>query len=180
MKIYTRTGDKGETSLFGGGRVHKDNIQVEAYGTVDEANAFLGEAIARMDKVIHKDMIDDLTLVQHELFDMGGDLAQGGKKRVYRIVSDMVTRLETLIDKYDAECSKITRFILPGGSSLSSALHVCRVVTRRAERRAVTLGLEQEINDEVGRYLNRLSDLFFTLARTVNVRDGIGDVEYRS
>jgi cob(I)alamin adenosyltransferase len=178
MKIYTRTGDEGKTGVIGG-RVHKDDIRVEAYGTVDEVNAFIGEAIVRMDPQLHQDMIADLTEIQHELFDAGGDLAQAGKKRQYKVTAEMVTRLEQLIDKYDAECPPLQRFILPGGSPVSAALHVCRVLTRRAERRVVTLCREQEANEEVRRYLNRLSDFFFTLARAANARARVPDVEYK-
>jgi cob(I)alamin adenosyltransferase len=178
VRIYTRTGDEGKTGVVGG-RVDKDDLRVEAYGTTDEVNAFVGEAIARMDKEKHADMIRDLTEIQHELFDAGGDLAQAGKKRQYRVTAAMVSRLEEWIDRYDAETPEIQRFILPGGSEVSAALHVCRVLTRRAERRVVSLAKAQETNDEVRRYLNRLSDFFFVLARVANVRDDVGDVEYK-
>lgn len=178
MRIYTRTGDAGQTSVVGG-RVDKDDVRVEAYGTTDEVNAFVSEAIVRMDTQRHADMIQDLTEIQHELFDAGGDLAQAGRKRQYRVTAEMVERLEQWIDRYDAEAPEIKRFILPGGSPVSSALHVCRVLTRRAERRVVSLAKEQETNDEVRRYLNRLSDFFFAIARAANVRDGVDDVEYK-
>lgn len=178
MRIYTRTGDEGETGVIGG-RVLKDDIRVEAYGTIDEVNAFVGEAIARMDPQKYADMIRDLTEIQHELFDAGGDLAQTGKKRQYRVTAEMVKRLEEWIDRYDAETPEIRRFVLPGGSPVSAALHVARVLTRRAERRVVTLCREQETNEEVRRYLNRLSDFFFVIARVANVREGMPDVEYK-
>lgn len=179
MKIYTRTGDEGETSVIGG-RVPKDDLRVEAYGTVDEVNAFIGEAIVRMDPQSHADLIQDLTQIQHELFDAGGDLAQAGKNRQYRVTAAMVTRLEEWIDRYEQECPALERFILPGGSPLSAALHLCRVLTRRAERMVVGLCREQQTNEEVRRYLNRLSDFFFTVARVANVRAGVPDVEYQS
>lgn len=178
MRIYTRTGDEGQTSVVGG-RVYKDDIRVEAYGTTDEVNAFVSEAISRMDPEKHADMIRDLTEIQHELFDAGGDLAQAGKKRQYKVKAEMVKRLEQWIDRYDKEAPEIRRFILPGGSPVSSALHVCRVLTRRAERRVVALAREQETNVEVRRYLNRLSDFFFVVARAANAREGISDVEYK-
>jgi cob(I)alamin adenosyltransferase len=127
----------------------------------------------------YQDLIQDLTEIQHELFDVGSDLAQAGKKRNYRITKEMVTRLEEWIDRYDAECSPIQRFILPGGSSLASAMHICRVVARRAERRVVTLCQKDETNKEVRRYLNRLSDFFFTVARAIHAREQIPDVEYK-
>ncbi|PTM57514.1 cob(I)yrinic acid a,c-diamide adenosyltransferase [Desmospora activa] len=178
MRLYTRTGDAGQTSVVGG-RVDKDDIRVEAYGTTDEVNAFVSEAIIRMDPQRHGDMIRDLTEIQHELFDVGGDLAQAGRKRQYKVSAEMVEHLEKWIDRYNEEAPEIQRFILPGGSSLSSALHVCRVLTRRAERRVVSLAKEQETNDEVRRYLNRLSDFFFAVARAANARDGVDDVEYK-
>jgi len=178
LKIYTRTGDKGQTGVIGG-RVRKDDAQVEAYGTVDELNCFVGVAMAGMDRTKFEDMLEELLTIQHELFDCGSDLAILKKEvRPYKVTPDMAERLETLIDKYDAETPDITRFILPGGSPSSAALHVCRTVCRRAERRVVTLAERQEINEHVRTYLNRLSDLFFTLARAANVREGGADVEY--
>ncbi|MCI3919593.1 cob(I)yrinic acid a,c-diamide adenosyltransferase [Paenibacillus sp. TRM 82003] len=178
MRIYTRTGDKGTTGVIGG-RVRKDDLQVEAYGTVDELNSFVGVAMATMDREKYADLLEDLLNIQHELFDCGSDLAILNKgSRPYKVTPEMAEKLETLIDKYDAETPDLTRFILPGGSAASASLHVCRTVCRRAERRVVTLAERQEINDHVRTYLNRLSDLFFTIARTANVRDGGSDVEY--
>ncbi len=178
MKIYTRTGDKGTTGVIGG-RVRKDDLQVEAYGTVDELNSFLGVAMASLDRAKFADMHEDLLNIQHELFDCGSDLAILNKeKRAYKVTPDMAEKLEALIDKYDAETPDLTRFILPGGTAASAALHVCRTVCRRAERRVVTLAERQEINEHVRTYLNRLSDLFFTIARTANHREGETDVEY--
>ncbi|MVO98964.1 cob(I)yrinic acid a,c-diamide adenosyltransferase [Paenibacillus lutrae] len=178
MKIYTRTGDAGKTGVIGG-RVDKDDDRVEAYGTVDELNSFVGQAMGFLDPAKFADMLDDLLTIQHELFDCGSDLALLKQdKRPYKVNSDMVENLETWIDKYDAETPDITRFILPGGSQSSPAMHVCRTVCRRAERRVVTLARTQEINSDVRHYLNRLSDLFFTLARTANFREGQSDVEY--
>lgn len=178
MRIYTRTGDEGETGVIGG-RVLKDDIRVEAYGTIDEVNAFIGEAVARMDPRKYEDIIRDLTKIQHELFDAGADLAQTGKRKTYRVTDEMVKRLEEWIDRYDAETPEIRHFVLPGGSSVSAALHVARVLTRRAERRVVTLCRRQEANEVVRRYLNRLSDFFFVIARVANVREGVSDVEYK-
>lgn len=178
VKIYTRTGDSGETGVIGG-RVRKDDAQVEAYGAVDELNAFVGVAIAGMGAAVFADMREDLLNIQHELFDCGGDLAMLKRgSRPYRVTKDMAAALETMIDKYDAETPDITRFILPGGTPSSAALHVCRTVCRRAERRIVTLAQRQDINEAVRVYINRLSDLFFTLARAANVREGGSDVEY--
>lgn len=178
VRIYTRTGDEGMTGVVGG-RVSKDDIRVEAYGTIDEVNAFVSEAISRLDPDKSADMIQDLLEIQHELFDAGGDLAQAGKKRNYRVTAEMVQRLEKWIDRYNDEAPPIKRFILPGGTSASAALHVARVLTRRAERRVVTLCREEETNDEVRRYLNRLSDFFFAIARAANARAKVPDVEYK-
>ncbi|GAB2717352.1 cob(I)yrinic acid a,c-diamide adenosyltransferase [Paenibacillus thermoaerophilus] len=184
MKIYTRTGDDGQTGIIGG-RVDKDDDRVEAYGTVDELNAFVGQAISLLtpeeasEGGAYADMARDLLQIQQELFDCGSDLALAKPDlRPLKVKGEHVDRLEAWIDRYDAETPDITRFILPGGSPLASALHVCRTVCRRAERRVVTLARTQPINDEVRRYLNRLSDLFFTMARTANHRAGVGDVEY--
>ncbi|WP_405080242.1 cob(I)yrinic acid a,c-diamide adenosyltransferase [Paenibacillus chitinolyticus] len=178
MKIYTRTGDAGKTGVIGG-RVDKDDERVEAYGTVDELNCYLGQAMSFMDPEKFADLLEDLLTVQHELFDCGSDLALLKQElRPFKVTAEMVDNLETWIDKYDAETPDITRFILPGGSRSSATLHICRTVCRRAERRVVTLARTQEINVEVRRYLNRLSDLFFTIARTANFREGQTDVEY--
>ncbi|MBD1370803.1 cob(I)yrinic acid a,c-diamide adenosyltransferase [Hazenella sp. IB182357] len=177
MKIYTRTGDEGKTALVGG-RVSKDDIRVEAYGTIDELNAFVGNAICKMAMDKHNDLRQHLTEIQHELFDAGADLAQVSKKRTYQITADKVTRLENWIDQYDTECAPLQRFILPGGTALAAALHICRVVARRAERRTVTLTEAGDTNVEVRRYLNRLSDFFFIAARVVNVRARVQDIEY--
>lgn len=178
MNIYTRTGDSGQTGVIGG-RVDKDDDRVEAYGTVDELNCFLGQALSIMPEPTYSDMQADLLLVQNELFDCGSDLALFKKDlRPFKVIPEMSTHLETLIDKYDALSPDITRFILPGGSQVSASLHICRTVCRRAERRVVTLARTQEINPAVRQYLNRLSDLFFTMARAANAREGIPDSEY--
>lgn len=178
MKLYTRTGDEGQTSVIGG-RVYKDDVRVEAYGAVDELNSSLGLAISYMDDATYSSMKEHLKQIQHELFDCGTDLArlkQGGKPFV--VTAEMVDRLEVWIDRYDEETSPLARFIMPGGSQVSAALHVCRATCRRAERCIVALGKEQQMNEQVRRYMNRLSDLFFTLARVANVREGVADVEY--
>lgn len=178
MRIYTRTGDAGQTGVIGG-RVDKDDVRVEAYGTVDELNCFVGQAMGFLDTERDADLLADLLEIQHELFDCGSDLALLKQElRPYKVTAEMVDRLETWIDKYDAETPDIKRFILPGGNLASSTLHVCRTVCRRAERRVVTLARTQPINEQVRRYLNRLSDLFFTIARTANHRAALPDVEY--
>jgi cob(I)alamin adenosyltransferase len=178
VKIYTRTGDGGKTGVIGG-RVDKDDVRVEAYGTVDELNCFVGQAMTLLDPDKFADLLEDLLQIQHELFDCGHDLAIANPEaRPYKVAPELTDYLETLIDKYDAETPDISRFILPGGSPGSAALHVCRTVCRRAERCVVTLAKEQSINEHVRKYINRLSDLFFTVARLVNHREGRTDVEY--
>lgn len=178
MKIYTKSGDKGQTSVIGA-RVYKDDIRVEAYGTVDELNSFVGQAVSLLDEKLFADLKADLLEVQHELFDCGADLALAKQDvRPYRVHVELIERLERWIDRYDAECPELRRFILPGGTAASAALHVCRTVCRRAERTIVTLAREQAINEEVRTYINRLSDFFFVAARVANARAGVGDVEY--
>ena len=178
MKIYTRTGDTGRTSVVGG-RVAKDDMRVEAYGTVDELNCFVGQAQAVLPEEQFADLRADLLQIQQELFDCGSDLALlKTDHRPFKVTAEMVERLESWIDRYDAETKDIERFILPGGSPGSSVLHICRTVCRRAERRVVSLVRSEPANHEVLRYLNRLSDFFFVAARLVNARQGVPDVEY--
>ncbi|QMV43470.1 cob(I)yrinic acid a,c-diamide adenosyltransferase [Cohnella cholangitidis] len=181
MKIYTRTGDEGKTSVIGG-RVKKDDTRVEAYGTIDELNSFVGQAasvLARETTANWEDLLERLTLIQHELFDCGSDLCYANPEpEKMKVTPSMTERLEGWIDHYEAQTPPITKFILPGGGEAASLLHVCRTVCRRAERRVVTLAEEQPCPDEVRKYLNRLSDFFFTVARAANARLGLLDVEY--
>lgn len=178
MAIYTRTGDEGKTSVIGG-RVDKDDSRVEAYGTIDELNGFVGQARSLMTDETFADVREQLLEIQHELFDCGSDLAYVKlSENNYKVTKEMAGRLETWIDSLETGNPPLERFILPGGSPLSAALHVCRTVCRRAERRVVTLGRSSGINPEAVIYLNRLSDYFFALARTANMRAGIADVEY--
>lgn len=189
MKLYTRTGDEGRTSVIGG-RVAKDDARVEAYGAIDELNAFVGQAavaLARAGTAAGKaggpswdDLLGELTVVQHELFDCGSDLSYAEPDPAQLKVSpEMTARVESWIDRYEAEAPPIRRFILPGGSEPAALLHVCRTVCRRAERRVVTLAATgQSCPAEVRAYLNRLSDYFFAAARAANARLGVGDVEY--
>jgi cob(I)alamin adenosyltransferase len=181
MKIYTRTGDEGNTSVIGG-RVAKDDARVEAYGTIDELNSFVGQAasvLARETSAHWDDLLEHLTLVQHELFDCGSDLSYADPDPAkMKVTAAMTERLESWIDHYEAQTPPITRFILPGGSEPASLLHVCRTVCRRAERRVVTLAAVQACPEEVRKYLNRLSDFFFTAARAANARLDLLDVEY--
>ncbi|MDN4069562.1 cob(I)yrinic acid a,c-diamide adenosyltransferase [Paenibacillus vini] len=178
MTIYTRTGDQGQTSVIGG-RVYKDDERVEAYGTIDELNSFVGLAGSCADQAKFADLKEDLQQIQQELFDCGSDLAfaKVDEKR-FKVTPDMAERLESWIDRYEAENPVIEKFILPGGTELASLLHVCRTVCRRAERQAVKLSRKAEVNWEAVKYLNRLSDFFFAAARTANVRQQTPDVEY--
>jgi len=177
MKLYTKTGDKGTTSVIGG-RVEKDDCRVEAYGTIDELNSFVGQAIAGMDGGKHAELQRELICIQHELFDCGSDLSYLHEPSAYKVTAALVERLEALIDRYVELAPPLVRFILPGGSAVASHLHVCRTVCRRAERRVVTLDRISAVNPEVIRYLNRLSDLLFAAARAANVLEGVTDTEY--
>lgn len=181
MKIYTKTGDKGETGLYGADRVAKDHPRVEAYGTVDEANSAIGMARAAL-TAAQSDIQADLEYIQNALFDLGADLATrpGGpyEKNLARLDDDDIARLEQLIDRYQEEAPQFTGFIHPAGHPAAAALHLARTVTRRAERRVVTLLQIEEANPAAMRYLNRLSDLLFTLARVVNKREGFSEEKW--
>lgn len=178
MKIYTKTGDQGKTSLIGG-RVSKDHIRVEAYGTIDELNSFVGKAATELDPDKFPDILEDLETIQHELFDCGGDLANVMKERKYKLQEVSVEKLEKRIDALSEELPPLKRFILPGGAPAAATLHIARTVTRRAERQVVKLmNEEKDVPEVVQKYLNRLSDYFFVAARAVNHRLNIKDVEY--
>ncbi|MEH7491533.1 cob(I)yrinic acid a,c-diamide adenosyltransferase [Neobacillus niacini] len=178
MRLYTRTGDKGKTSIIGG-RVDKDDIRVEAYGTVDEVNCFVGQVMTELDHAIFKDVLSDLEKIQHELFDCGGDLANVSDKVEHKLEKEAIDYLEKKIDEYIQEAPELERFILPGGTKPAASIHIARTVTRRAERLVVTLMKTGEKTPELAlKYLNRLSDYFFALARVVNYRLNVKDVEY--
>ncbi|KGR92450.1 ATP:cob(I)alamin adenosyltransferase [Ureibacillus massiliensis 4400831 = CIP 108448 = CCUG 49529] len=178
MKLYTKTGDKGKTSLMGG-RVNKDDLRVEAYGTIDELNSFIGKAMTELDANLFKDILEDLETIQHELFDCGGDLANVMKERKYKLQEASIEVLEKRIDALTEEVPPLKRFILPGGTQAAATLHIARTVCRRAERRVVTLmNAVEDVPSIVQKYLNRLSDYFFAVARAVNYRLNVNDVEY--
>ncbi|RSL32067.1 cob(I)yrinic acid a,c-diamide adenosyltransferase [Salibacterium salarium] len=177
MKLYTRSGDKGQTSIIGGKR-DKDDIRIEAYGTCDELNAFVGRAAALLNEEMFSDIKSELITIQHELFDCGSDLSTVKKDATFKVDESMITFLEERMDDYTEEAPPLQRFILPGGTSAASELHVCRTVARRAERLTAKLMKEEAIHEEVFKYLNRLSDYFFAAARVVNYRLEIADVEY--
>jgi cob(I)alamin adenosyltransferase len=183
LRIYTRTGDAGDTGLFGGGRVAKSHPRVEAYGDVDELNATIGfarsiEQMPRIDEV--------LVPIQRDLFAIGALLATPDREKMKqhlekaRVDEDRISQLEQAIDDGDAELEPLRSFIVPGGTPKAAALHVARTVCRRAERRVVALSEAgaDEIPGVVVIYLNRLSDLLFTLARVANRRSGAGEVTW--
>ena len=178
MKIYTRTGDTGETSLYDGTRARKDDARVDAYGEVDELNAWLGLARAsHLDPALD----EELVLIQRDLFALGAQLADPADKLAPRVTKavigdDHVVRLEQLIDRLEDQLPPLRRFILAGGTPAGAALHVARTVCRRAERRMV--GLNPPVDPVLVRYANRLSDLLFVLARVVNYRGGVPETEW--
>ena len=181
MKIYTKTGDSGETGLFGGERVSKASARVDAYGEVDELNSVLGVVrTAHLGGAVPDDFDALLATIQSRLFDLGAELANAkGKDLGIPLVQDTdIAQMEQAIDKAEEEVPPLKTFVLPGGSKLAADLHVARTVCRRAERRVVALAAEAEVRLEVIRYLNRLSDLLFTLARLANVREGLSDVPW--
>jgi cob(I)alamin adenosyltransferase len=181
VKIYTRGGDKGQTALIGGQRRYKDDLRVEAYGTVDEAGAFIGLAISHLDSTSDSDVIEVLYDVQQTLWDVGADLAAvSGADYTFRTPDNAAAELEPLIDKYKEESDKVTKFILRGGDQASALLHVACTVVRRAERRVVSLMQQEDIHMPTLKYLNRLSDLLFVLARAMNARRQKKDVTYRN
>ena len=179
MKIYTKTGDAGETSLFGNSRVSKADPRVDAYGEVDEVNACLGAALAAG---VGDDIAAVLTTVQKDLFAVGARLADPSARIADRVTkatvtADQIELLERTIDRLETELAPLRRFILPGGSPAGALLHLARTVCRRAERRVVALGADS-VEPGVIIYLNRLSDLLFVMARAVNHRAGIPETEW--
>ena len=169
-KIYTKTGDDGTTGLGDGTRVRKDSARVAAYGTVDELNSVIGIVLAQG---IAADVRETLTQVQHDLFDLGGELCIPGMAVIHDADVD---RLETTLDRFNADLPALRDFILPGGGMAAAACHLARTVCRRAEREIVTLSGVETVRPEVIRYLNRLSDLLFVLARVLARACGHGEV----
>jgi cob(I)alamin adenosyltransferase len=180
VKIYTRTGDKGDTGLFDGTRVPKSDPRVDACGEIDELNAWLGVIRSSADR--DEEIAGMLERIQRDLFALGARLADPRRKIADRVEkaaigADEVRRLEGWIDKLDAELPPLRRFILAGGSPAGALLHLARTVCRRAERRIVSLG-PREVAEDIIRYVNRLSDLLFVMARAVNHRAGRGEIEW--
>ena len=183
VRIYTKTGDEGETSLFGGQRVPKDAPRVEAYGAVDELNAVLGVVVTLLRGEPVDDLVERLTRVQRDLFALGADLAtplEDTKAATWvpRIGEADVERLERWIDEAETTLPPMTAFILPGGALAAAHLHVARTVCRRAERRVVTLSRQEPLNPHARVYLNRLGDLLFVWSRLVNHRLGVAEQEW--
>lgn len=180
MKIYTKTGDLGETGLFGGERVSKDSLRIEAYGTVDELNSILGIAVADVTGNGVKELLQD---IQNRLFNLGSDLAtpdteKNKKLNIARVPDEYISSIEQAIDFYNDKMPELRYFILPGGSRGAAYLHLARTVCRRAERRVVALNMGEEINKNIVIFLNRLSDLFFVLARYENFVSNTPDVAW--
>ena len=181
MKIYTKTGDKGETGLFGGERVSKNSLRIEAYGTIDELNAFIGMAVI---EVSDKSVKDLLQKIQNWLFSIGADLAtpdneKTKKLNVFRTPEEYYLYIEKEIDNYESKLDELRNFILPGGTKGAALLHICRTITRRAERMVVALNSTVKIGNNIIIFLNRLSDLFFVLARFDNAVTGTPDIEWK-
>ena len=184
MKIYTRTGDAGETGLFAGGRVPKDHVRVEAYGEVDELNSVLGWAIVELARG-DAQMATRLRRLQDDLFAIGAHLATptavdggSGSGHLPPLPTGRIDEMERWMDAADETLPQLREFILPGGTEGAARLHITRAVCRRAERRVVTLSAVEPVDPTVIRYLNRLSDLLFTFARVANARAGEGDVKW--
>ena len=183
-RVYTRTGDKGETALVGGRRVAKDSPRIEAYGTIDELNSIVGLARVFNEERLkngkaHRFLDEVLRRIQDELFDLGSELAAPADfsyEGMYRVGAREVKRLEELMDECQKKLSPLKSFVLPGGGKISGYLHQCRTVCRRAEREIIRLSRVEEIGEWPLKYVNRLSDLFFVLSRWVGKR--MGEKEY--
>ena len=181
MKIYTRTGDAGDTALFGGDRVPKHHPRIEAYGTVDETNTFIGLARAHFAGAPGHAVLDPiLARLQSELFTLGADLATpaGARATVPRVTEAHAQALEADIDRLEADLPPLSFFILPGGTAAAAALHTARTVCRRAERRTVELAAAEPTNAHAVVYLNRLSDFLFVAARWVNRQAGVEEMRW--
>lgn len=177
MKIYTKTGDDGSTGLQGGKRILKSNIRIKAYGTVDELNASIGLILSskfddELEKLLRK--------IQNELFVAGSDLSNSDlSSSEHRVTSEMVENLEKNIDRLENELPPITNFIIPGGHEIASLIHIARTITRRAETQVIALDEKEKVNEECKKYLNRLSDLLFVIARIVNKNNDFEDIIWK-
>ena len=174
-KLYTKTGDDGTTGLGDGSRTTKDSARIEAVGTIDELNSWIGLLLAELP--VDEQLIEPLTDIQHRLFDLGGELAVPGFQLIQ---AEMVSDLEALCDQLNEELPPLREFILPGGSKSAGLCHMARSVARRAERIIVTLSKEETVGDDLKRYINRLSDVLFVMARQLARRDGGQEVFWKS
>ncbi len=178
MKIYTKTGDDGTTGLQGGKRISKADLRIQAYGTIDEINSVLGIILSYK---IDSDINALLTQIQNELFVAGSDLSNPDLTNTKnRITESMIVNLEGRIDKFEHELMPLTNFILPGGNRIAAYLHLARTITRRAETTLVGLSKTEQLNPAAQKYLNRLSDLLFVLARLINKRTKTPDIIWKS
>jgi cob(I)alamin adenosyltransferase len=180
MKIYTKTGDNGETGLFGGERLSKNSLRLNAYGTIDELNAFIGLAITEVKNEEVKIVLLD---IQNKLFTVGSDLAtpqteKNKKLKISRTPQSFITSVEKTIDDFENRLDELNNFILPGGSIASAHLHICRTIARRVEREVVALKSTVNIGDNILIFVNRLSDLFFVLSRFENKVSNIPDTKW--
>lgn len=185
MKIYTKTGDDGNTGLLGGSRISKSDSRIIAYGSVDELNSNLGLVISFLSKDksnLFNDLTNILIQIQNHLFVVGSDLADPNNLSSVNVKQEMIDYLEHVIDEYEKTLSPIKFFILPGGSIESSYFHICRCIARRSESKIVSLSMDkkEDINPLIKIYLNRLSDFLFVISRIVNSRLGISDIEWKS
>ena len=174
-KLYTKTGDDGTTGLGDGSRTTKDSARIEAVGTIDELNSWVGLLLAELPA--NEPLIEPLTDIQHRLFDLGGELAVPGFQLIR---AEMVSNLELLCDELNEELPPLKEFILPGGSKSAGLCHMARAVARRAERIIVTLSTEETVGDDLRRYINRLSDVLFVMARQLARREGGQEVFWKS
>jgi len=177
MKIYTKTGDDGTTGVQGGKRISKSNLRIKAYGMIDELNATIGLVIS---KKFDDDIENLLKNIQNDLFVAGSDLSNPDLKNMKnRITNEMVTNIEKTIDRLENELPPINNFILPGGHEVASLIHISRTIARRAETVVISLNEKEKINDECIKFLNRLSDLLFVIARTINKKNGSNDIIWK-
>lgn len=177
MKIYTKTGDDGTTGLQGGRRVSKSDLRIQAYGAVDETNSAIGLVLTNP---LDSDIKDLLTRIQNELFVAGSDLSDPNLANTKnRVTESMILHLEEQIDRLESELTPLTNFILPGGHTIAASLHLARTISRRAETIMVELSKSEQLNKSCQKYLNRLSDLLFVMARVANKRNNVPDVLWK-
>ncbi len=177
MKSYTKAGDDGTTGIQGGKRISKSNLRIKAYGTIDELNATIGLVLS---KKFDDDIENLLRNIQNDLLVAGSDLSNPDLSNMKnRITKEMVANIEKNIDRLENELPPITNFILPGGHEVASLIHIARTIARRAETIVISLNEKEKVNDECKKFLNRLSDLLFVIARTVNKKNGFNDIIWK-